>query len=52
MSDDETEERKKRAERGWLVDPAPKPPRELTPGEERKWFLMMGARYLLGRRKE
>lgn len=36
MSQDEIEARKKKAERGWLADPAPPPPREYIPGEERQ----------------
>jgi hypothetical protein len=43
MSDDEIEARKKAAERGWLVDPPPRPPRAMIPGEENKWYLMAGA---------
>ena len=45
MSRDEIEDRKKKAERGWLADPPPPPPREYIPGEEHKWRLMMGAGY-------
>ena len=48
MSQDEIEARKLRAERGWLADPPPRPPRETIPGEENKWFLMMGSRRLPG----
>jgi hypothetical protein len=51
MSDDEIEARKKAAERGWLADPPPRPPRETIPGEENKWYLMMGARRLLERKR-
>lgn len=47
MSQDEIEARKKKAERGWLADPPPKPPRPYIPGEEHKWRRMMGARYLI-----
>ena len=46
MNHNEIEVRKKKAERGWLADPAPPPPQEYIPGEENKWYLMMGARYL------
>ena len=49
---DEIEVRKKQAERGWLADPPPAPSRGYIPGEENKWFLMMGARYLLDRRAD
>ena len=35
-----------RAMRGWLSDPPP-PPREHRPGEEYKWYKMMGAAHLL-----
>jgi hypothetical protein len=52
MSHDEIEARKKTAERGWLADPPPPPPRAYIPGEENKWFLMMGARDALERRRE
>lgn len=51
MSQDEIEARKKRAERGWLADP-PSPPRAYIPGEENKWFLMMGARDALERKRK
>lgn len=47
MTHNESEARTKKAERGWLADPAPPPPSEGIPGEEIKWYLMMGARYLL-----
>ena len=46
-SDDEIEVRKKRAERGWITESPPTPPRMLRPGEEKKWYLMMGATNLL-----
>ena len=46
MNHNESEVRKKKAERRWLADPAPPPPREYIPGEENKWYLMMGARNL------
>jgi len=52
MSQDEIEARKKRAERGWLADPPPPPPRAYIPGEENTWYLMMGARHVLERRRE
>ena len=52
MNPDEIEARTKRAERGWLADPAPPPPREDIPGEENKWYLMMGARNLLELKRE
>ena len=48
--DDEIEARKKKAERGWLADPSPVPPRAYIPGEENKWYKMMGATYLLHKR--
>ena len=38
---------KGRAVRGWLSDPPPPPPRTYTPGEEHKWYKMMGATDLL-----
>lgn len=47
----EIEARKKKAERGWLVDPPPPPPREYIPGEEHKWRRMTGARYLIERER-
>lgn len=46
MNHNESEVRKKKAERGWLADPAPPLPREDIPGEENKWYLMMDARNL------
>ena len=49
MSREEIEARKKKAARGWLADPAP-PPRQAIPGEENKWYLMMGARHLIERK--
>ena len=52
MSQDEIEARKKRAKRGWLADPPPLPPRAYIPGEEKKWFLMMGARDALERKRK
>ena len=52
VSDDEIEARKKKAERGWLADPPPPPPRAYIPGEENKWYLMMGARDVLGRKRK
>jgi hypothetical protein len=50
MSQDSSEARKLRAERGWLADPPPRPPRETIPGD--KWYLMMGARHLLEKKRE
>jgi hypothetical protein len=38
---------KERAMRGWLTDPPPPPPRDYHPGEEHKWYKMMGAAHLL-----
>ena len=52
MSQDEIEARKNKAERGWLADPPPPPPRAYIPGEENKWFLMMGARDALERKRK
>ena len=52
VSDDQIEARKKKAERGWLADPPPPPPRAYIPGEENKWFLMMGARDALERKRK
>ena len=52
MSQDEIEARKEKAVRGWLADPPPKPPRESIPGEENKWFLMMGARHLISKERD
>ena len=52
MSHDEIEARKKKAERGWLADPPPSPPQTYIPGEENKWYLMMGARHLLEQKRE
>ena len=52
VSDDEIEARGKKAERGWLADPPPPPPRAYIPGEENKWFLMMGARDALERKRK
>jgi hypothetical protein len=51
MSKEDIEARKKKAERGWLADPAPQPPRQAIPREENKWYLMMGARHLLERKR-
>jgi hypothetical protein len=34
---------KERAMRGWLTDSPPPPPRTYIPGEEYKWYWMMGA---------
>jgi hypothetical protein len=36
-----------RAMRGWLTDSPPPPPRTYAPGEEHKWYKMMGAAHLL-----
>lgn len=52
MTHYEIEVRKKKAERGWLADPAPPPPREYIPGEEDKWYLMMDARNLRELKRE
>jgi len=52
MSEEEIEARKKAAERGWLADPPPRPPREMIPGVQNKWYLMMGARNLLEKKRE
>lgn len=52
MTHNETEARKKKAERGWLADPEPPPPQEWIPGGENKSYLMMGARYLLELKRE
>ena len=52
MSQDEIEARKKKAERGCLADPPPLPPRAYIAGEENKWFLMMGARDALERKRK
>ena len=52
MSQDEIEARKKRAERSWLAGPPPLPPRAYIPGEENKWFLMMGARHVLEEKRD
>jgi hypothetical protein len=32
-----------RAMRAWLSDPPPPTPRTYSPGEEHKWYKMMGA---------
>ena len=42
---------KGRAVRGWLSDPPPPPPRTYAPGEEYKWYKMMGATDLLPERE-
>ena len=42
---------KDRAMRGWLSDPPPPPPRTYAPGEEHKWYKMMGATDLLPERE-
>ncbi|MGV1004870.1 MAG: hypothetical protein ACOYEV_08915 [Candidatus Nanopelagicales bacterium] len=47
MSEEDIEARKRKAERGRLVDTKPPPPREAIPGEENKWYLMMGAQHEL-----
>ena len=53
MIDDEQIDRNKlAATRGWLADPPPLPPRAYIPGEENKWFLMMGARDALERKRK
>ena len=51
MSHDAIEARKTQAESGWLADPAPSPPRAYVPGEENKWYKMVGATYLLRKRE-
>jgi hypothetical protein len=38
---------KDRARQGWLTDNPPAPPRTYPPGEEHKWYRMMGAAHLL-----
>jgi hypothetical protein len=38
---------KDKAMKGWLTDTPPPTPREKTPGEEHKWYKMMGAAHLL-----
>ena len=47
---DEIEDRKKKAQHGWIADPPavvePLPPDHIT-----KWFTMMGARDLLRKRE-
>jgi hypothetical protein len=40
-------EARQRAMRGWLTDSPPPPPRTSAPGEEQKWYKMMGAAHLL-----
>ena len=52
MSDDEIEARKKKAERGWLADRPRLPPRAYIPGEDNKWYLMMGTRHVLEQKRE
>jgi hypothetical protein len=37
--------------RGWLTDAPPPPPRDYHPGEEHKWYKMMGAAHLLPRQE-
>ena len=44
---DDIEDRKRRAERGWIAETPPKPASPYRPGQETKWYLMMGARRLL-----
>lgn len=44
---DDIEDRKRRAERGWIAEPPPMPANPYRPGQETKWYLMMGARRLL-----
>lgn len=36
-----------KAMQGWLAADPPPPPRTYAPGEERKWYKMMGAAHLL-----
>jgi hypothetical protein len=35
------------AAQGWIAQPPPPPPRTYAPGEEYKWYKMMGAGHLL-----
>ena len=42
---------KERAMRGWLTDSPPPPPRTYIPGEEYKWYKMMGAAHMLPERE-
>jgi len=44
---DDIEDRKARAERGWIAEPPPVPASPYRPGQDTKWYLMMGARRLL-----
>ena len=45
---DEIEDRKSRAERGWIAEPSPPAPAGPDrPGQNKKWYLMMGAMRLL-----
>ncbi len=39
------------ARRGWIADPPPPPPRDYIPGEEYKWYLMMGAARWIPRKR-
>jgi hypothetical protein len=41
-----------KAMRGWLSDPPPPTPRPYIPGEEHKWYKMMGATDLLPEREQ
>jgi hypothetical protein len=43
----EREEARQRAMQGWVTDSPPPPPRTYAPGEEHKWYKMMGAAHLL-----
>ena len=36
-----------KAMQGWLAADPPPPPRTYAPGEEHKWYKMMGAAHLL-----
>ncbi len=44
-------DQKDRAMRGWLTDSPPPPPRPYIPGEEHKWYKMMGATDLVPERE-
>lgn len=44
---EDIEDRKRRAERGWIAQPPTRPASPYQPGQETKWYLMMGARRLL-----
>lgn len=42
MSQEEIEARKKKAERGWIADTPPRPPKPLPPHHIDKWRRMYG----------